>query len=284
MDALEAGDLEYNISLAAEWLVTGEMHEDHVRPVGIKNKPELGFNTRRRWLLPDSSLEVFHRVAGSRGLTELSVTGVRTLGDAIEAVRGCVARRRPDEPWPRDVVCLHVAIGDDPSPVLRLLALTNPRELHLWSLDKSSEAVSALHDAVRETYPRMAVRIHGNIPAAELDKISRALHDHFGANPATTSVLFDITDGAWLFRVAVEAVSRRSHFAVVCKVSESNSYIKLWNERGVPHYCHLATALSRPARPGKRHPVDRNVVPRSPSSLLGELRTVDQLLGNDQEV
>lgn len=246
MDALESGDLGYRIDLAAEWLVTGEVSVCRVGKVGIENKPTLGHSTRRRWLLPEPNIETFRRSAGARGLPELSVTGVRTLSDAIETVRGCVARHRPNAPWPREVACVHAAVGADPSPILRLLELTHPRELHLWPLGTNKEVVAGLRATLSKKIPRLELQMHNNLSADALGAISLALHNHFGPAAWAGDILFDVTAGSWLFRVGVEGVARRMGFPFVCQESDAVPYVKVWYERGVTRFCQMVAAVARP--------------------------------------
>jgi len=239
MDSLEAGDLEYSITLAAEWLVTGKVYDGRVQRVDIKNKTELGYSAHRRWLVPEPSLDAFHRSAGRSGLTEPPVTAVRALTDAIEAVRGCVSRRRPNEPWPREVACLHVAVAADPSPVLRLLELLRTRELHLWALGSHQETVAGLRETLRRRFSGVMVHVRESLTPDDLEAMSCALHAVFNTNPQPYGLLFDISAGSWLFRVAVEGVARRLGFPVLCQDCDARPYVKLWHERAVPCYCQM---------------------------------------------
>lgn len=247
MDACEADDLDYRVRLASEWWVTGEVCNGRIQSVGIRNKPECGYDARRRWLLPECNVEAFRRAARSCGLTEPSCTAVRTLGDAIEGVRGAVARRRPPEPWPREAVCAHVAVVADAGPVWRLLERIRFRELHLWSLGVHPEVADGLYASLREKFPRLKVQTHNGVAADALEEISRALHNHFGASPTTVPTLFDVTAASWLFRVAAEGAARRFGFALVCQEKEASPYVKLWHMRGVQQFCQMVTTDKRPA-------------------------------------
>jgi hypothetical protein len=239
MDALLEDDLEYRIRLATEWLITGKVNRaGRVMGVGVKNKPLCGLDSRRRWLVPDASAERFVREAKACGVPDALYTPVGTRGQALDAVKGCVAKRRDDEQWPVEVAAMHALVGSDTGSLFAALKQVRVKELHLWPLEESGD-LDAVCGTLRKLLPRTVVHVQTRLPDCDLEKPGKAVRAHFAAHPPEGLVLFNVSGGTWLVQSAVEAQARHFGFQLVYQKAENKAFVKVWYERHAPQICRL---------------------------------------------
>ncbi len=255
MDALLEGDLEYRIRLASEWLITGEVNRTgRVMGVGVKNKPLCGLDSRRRWLVPDASAERFVREAKACGVPDVLYTPVGALGQALDAVKGGVARRRDSELWPVEVAAMHALVGPDTGSLFAALKQVRVKELHLWPLEESGD-LDAVCGTLRKLLPRTVVHVQARLPECDMEKAGKAVREYFAAHPPDSLVLFNVSGGTWLVQSAVEAQARHFGYTLVYQNATDKPYVKVWYERHalqvsrlVPRQ-HLSGTVRRPCQP-----------------------------------
>lgn len=239
MDAVLEDDLEYRIRLASEWLITGEVNRaGRVMGVGIRNKPLCGLDSRRRWLVPDASAERFVREAKACGVRDVLYTPVGTLGQALDTVKGCVVKKRDDEPWPVDVAVLHALVGPDTGSLFAALKQLRVQELHLWPLE-DDVGLDALCDTLRKLSPRTLTHVQARLSDCVLEKSLKALREHFATHPPKGLVLFNVSGGTWLVQSVVEAQARHLGFQILYQTAADNAFVKVWYERHTPQMCRL---------------------------------------------
>ena len=243
MDALLEDDLEYRIRLASEWLITGECSSaGRVMGVGVKNKPLCGLDSRRRWLVPDASANLFVQASKEHGAGDVLYTTVGTLGQALDVVKGCVAKRRDDELWPVEVAVLHALVGPDTGSLFDALKQMRVIELHLWPLE-DTVGLDDLCGTLRNLLPRTTVYVQARLPECDLAKASKDLRTHFSTHPPKGLVLFNISCGTWLVQSAIEAQARHFGFQLVYQKAENRAFVKVWHERHAPQMCRLVPRL-----------------------------------------
>jgi hypothetical protein len=237
IDALLADDLDYTIRLASEWILTGEVVGERIKPVVITNKTLCALSSRRRWIIPHGNENNF-RDAQKVYNTEHPYTTVRTLDEAFESVRNHRFIQRPDERWPRTSEALHALLGQSVQPILEILAHTRTRDLYLWPIIGLGD-IEARKRAIMERFPNIRILVMPALPGADLEQAERTLQRHFALHAEHRAILFSNAGGSWPVQHVFASQARSCNAPIIAQASEAGAFVKVWRNRFATLFCKL---------------------------------------------
>lgn len=237
IDALLADDLDYTIRLASEWILTGEVVGERIKPVVITNKTLSVLSSRRRWIIPHGNENNFRDVQKVYN-TEHPYTTVRTLDEAFESVRNHRFIQQPDERWPRTTEALHALLGQSVQPILEILAHTRTKDLYLWPIIGLGD-IEARKRAIMERFPDIRILVMPALPGSDLEQAERTLKRHFALHAEHRAILFSNAGGAWPVQHVFASQARSCNAPILAQASEAGAFVKVWWNRFATLFCRL---------------------------------------------
>lgn len=204
--SLVAENASRNIpELATRWLLSGRVVENRVESVGLGNK--LSLETNRLWMLP---------AANRADLPpRLRLTGkVVKLASHVDGgwhhVTGRGTTHSGEAPWPKDVDVFHTFTSKAYMPTLAAILFSRPRRIILWQSPstESQEAARQLEGALSVLLPEGTRIEHATISSRDVAEAESALEKKLVDHDNTETVLFNLTNGNLLMRMAAGSMGQ----------------------------------------------------------------------------
>jgi len=217
---LEEQRRDIQILLACQWIVTGEMANNRIKPVTTGNK--LALTTTRQWLLPEGNIK---DVATNDSPL---LTYAATLENAWAHISNEGTITNPDDwQWPetpRQIDTCHLLCSKAIEPILAPALALRPARIVLWHSNDTNESklpAQTIADILTSptcqqwkgwegSPPEISFR---SLPSDSLPEIEHAFRNHGLANPAANKrVVINITGGNMLMKLAAIHVSQLSPY------------------------------------------------------------------------
>ena len=204
--------VDLQIRLARDWVITGAMNGGTIEPVIAGNKARI--RTHRHWLVPQTNYDEFSSVIGR-------MVAAATLDGAWSHLsgEGLIEHGLTAWPAPEDVAELHATISQALRPLIASVLITRPNRLVLWHSESKKESED-FADLVIEFFHAEQIRNwsgwQGRVPQVEkrllpmndLAAGERALRDGGLAKVSHGTILFNVTCGNLIMRLAIYNVAR----------------------------------------------------------------------------
>jgi hypothetical protein len=238
--AIESDNYEYKKSLAADWIITGDVDEyGKVRRVEVENK--LTLDTRRTWLVPlDCEREIMKKLPEGKiaNFADDLETGWNHITDTGAKFSGVIA-------WPEHTDELHILVGGNIKAQVASILLSNSKKIVLWhsdnrnlSIDPASYIKTIVIELKKRLFADLPEPILKQISFENLIDIENSLRKEL-KNCVNKKIIFNITSGNRIMGFGVQSIARQYPNAIDIiyreRDSAEHSFIIL-NYRSFPPY------------------------------------------------
>lgn len=236
------------ISLASDWLITGEVNQGAVGSIQFGNKMDLVFYAgHRKWLYPTVDRHAFEFMShehNGKYKKHIPGQGVDTVLGALQFITGSGAHPRLPMTWPQEMDIMHALVGKTTSTVLVAALIAPPRELHLWHSVPTKQYAEKIRADLMAEVPRLQTQVFlHEMPTHDMAAAEKEIAPFLGE--LKKPLYFNITSSNRIMMLAVADLARQSaEIKLIYRDIDNQDldYYHIYHESGNPHTCLMTPA------------------------------------------
>lgn len=188
-------------TLAREWIMTGQSTHGNISPVNLGNKLQLP--VKRKWIIPLDNIKDVPPSASN-----MTIRSAADENTAWSHITGQGFQTDSELPWPSNAGTLHILTGGNiKAAIVSALFLPRNSYIHLWYSLSSKPSASATRTILRELRPDLQIENPTPVSSNNLAVAEREIRS--AVRNFNKTIIFNVTSGNLLMRLAVDAVARR---------------------------------------------------------------------------